>query len=625
LDEDLNKIGQVHPLGAPSLTLDRFRQVKRSLEGVSLMPPDSTRLTYRTRLAPVWVFDDGSTYNLGVFVLSDETVGPDEQGRLDSVAMGDQMSLYRSSLEQTFVVRPGDQILEKLVEVHQLAPNPAPYVGYSHITETADQSMVWPVATPIADVMEELAEAAGVRAWFTREGQLRFDFINDDDDPIDLVNHIEGTLQYSYSNEDTPNRWVVRDNGNDQSITGVYELPDAAPHSFAKRGRWITNEVEIPGLVGQDAADVLAMEAAFAEEFPYKEASLELPARPDLDVFDSVRLHNGQIFRIDSVTTDLVPSGTSQVECQALWENPDTARLEPKVSFEGSEPISGDIPPTRAFMLWTPAFLKKWRSLTPRQQRQLRAYFDGLAQQRAEREERRRRRRAQRRRKGRHRRNRMAKAGQKRRAGRVQTYDPHLRLATVLLDGDPTGNEVPVRMETDIPGNDQRVMVQFNSPTPTAVGIEGGINRLLGYAVDNTVQTIDSLARTDLEGVEVEVTITQPGRVIMVTGCISTNMITAAEAFATVILYAQRDDGEGNYTDLGEIGSVFSIPNTPGHKSITGEIIDASPDPGVYSYRLQVQNPDFGNAGSGYRIRGSVRPTMICVWDVGADIEATSA
>lgn len=623
LDADLNKIGQVYPVGAPSLTIDRFRQVKRSLGGVSLMPPDSERLTYRTRLAPVWVFDDGSQYALGVFVLSDETVGPDDQGRLDSVAMGDQMSLYRESLQQSFVVRPGDSILDKLVELHGMASFPAPFVGYTHDTALASQSMVWTIATPIADVMEELCDASGLQAWFTRDGQLRFDVINQERPVVELVNHIEGTLKYSYSNEDAPNRWVARDNTVDQSIAGVYELPDDSPHSFAKVGRWKTQEVEIPGLVGQDAADTAALEASMDEEFPYKEASLELPARPDLDVFDQVRLANGQVFRIDSVTTDLVPSGTSQVECQAFWENPDTLRLEPKLSFEGGEPISGNVPPSKAFMLWSPQFLKKWRRLSPAEKRRLRRYLEGIEQQRAEREERRRARRARRRRKGRH--HRKKDRPKQRRAGRVQSFDPHIQLATVLLDGDPTGNEVPVRMESDIPGNQQRVMVQLNSPTPTAVGIEGGMNRLLGYAqVDTPNQIIDAIARTSLDGTEVEVSITQPGRLICVTACVSANMVDTAENSAGVTLHAMRDDADGVFADLGEIGSLVGLPITPLHKSLTGEILDRSPDPGIYAYRLSIEN-DAGNSGAGYRIRNTARPTTIMVWDVGADTEATSA
>ena len=371
LDDDLNPIGQVYPVGAPSLTVDRARQVKRSLTGVTLFPPDSERLTWRSRLRPVWVFDDGTEWPCGVFVLSDETVRPDGDGRLDAVAMGDQMSLYREPLEQTFSVKPGDSVLDKLVELHERASTPASRLGWGHITALASSGLVWPPGTLIADALEELAATAAVEVWFNRRGTLRLDLLSDEPNVVDLSHHIEGTLKFSYSNEDTPNRWVARSNDIDFSISGSYDLPANAPHSFAKRGRLVVREVEVPGLVGQDAADDAARDAAFDEEFPYKEASLDVPGRPDLDVHDSLRLSNGQVFRLDSVSTELESSGISNVQCQAEWENPDTTNREPKLSFDGGEPIPGSVPPLNPKILWNPAFLKMWRKLSPKQRRKL--------------------------------------------------------------------------------------------------------------------------------------------------------------------------------------------------------------------------------------------------------------
>jgi hypothetical protein len=616
LDEDLNLIGRVHPVGVPTLEIERASQVKRRLSNVVLFPPQSQQVTYRTRLAPVWVFDDGTEHPLGVFYLNDETIRATGEEPLEIPMMGDGMILYRETIDKTFSVWPGNSFLDKLNEVHLLATDPAPYVAYDHITDLARTPMAWPAGTPIADIMEEIGDAAGLRIWFNSRGTLRFDVAADpEDEDLDLSNHIEGSLKVTYSNEDSPNRWIARDVGVDFSVQGVYDLPDGSPHSFAKRGRYVTREVELPGLVGADAADRAARAAALDEPFPYKTATVELPARPDLDVYSQVRLQGEQVWLLDSAETELVASGTTSVTAQVMWENPNSIRNEPRLSIGGSEPIPGDVPPTKAYMLWDPAFLKKWRSLTPRQRRKLRAYLDAMEQQRLERQERRQRRAARRRRRTAN--QRRQNRPHPRRSGRVQSYDPELKIATVLLDNDPQGSEVPVRLESDIPGADQRITVQFNSPTPTAVGSEGGMHRLLGYARVVANQTISATAPTAITDAEVEVAITQPGRLIVVTAQARFS-VTGGSTVEYMEGIIQRDDGAGTFTDLGSFGSTLGLGDHSFGETLSGFALDPSPDPGVYAYRLRSSG-----TVQPYRVASAATPTLIMVWDVGADPEAS--
>lgn len=619
LDEDLNKVGEVHPVGAPTMKIERAAQVKRSLSNVVLFPPESQRVTYRTRIRPIWVFDDGTFYPMGVFHLNDETIVATGEEPLEIPVMGDGIVLYREPLTKSFSVRPGDSVLDKLYELHGLATHPAPYVAYDHITDLSKVALAWPAGTLLSDVMEELADSAGVRVWFNAKGTLRFDLASDETDGtagvIDLTNHIEGSLKISYSNEDTPNRWIARDNAVDFSIEGVYDLPDDSPHSAARRGRVITQVVEIPGLIGQDAADRIARQAALDEEFPYKTATAEFPARPDLDCFVPVRLEGGQVWKIDTIDTELISSGTTTVEAQVFWENPDSRFAEPRTTLEGSDPVPGSVPPLNPQLLWSPEFRKYWRGLTRKQKRRLRRWFDALEQQRLERLERRRRRAAaQRRKTAQQRRKRRPKH---RRAGRVQSFDPHHRIATVLLDGDSQGDEVPVYMETDIPGPDQRVMVNFNSPTPSVSGIEGGINRMLGYVQVTDNETISGLGPVAVTDLEVEVTITQPSRVIAIYAAIRVS-VTGGSSVLWVEGQIQRDDGEGTYSNIGPFDATIGFGNHGTGNTLSGYVFDKSPDPGIYSYRMRVES----NAQP-YRIAGAAQASSLLIFDVGADLEAT--
>lgn len=622
LDEDFNCIGTVHPLGTPSLRVERSRQVKRSLSGFTLLPPESQTVTPTTPVRPSWVFEDGTEYQLGVFYLADELVRPDADEPLDSGTLGDGMVLYRESLGQTFSVRTGDPIMDKLIEASQLSSRAAPrVVRDTRITAMARSPMAWVAGTPIVTVIEDLADAGGIRVYFDVTGALRFELTDTDPDVLDLTEHQAGTLKFRYNSEDAPNRWVARDNSQGFSVIGIYDLPDAAPHSFAKRGRYVTRIVEISGLTDQDAADAAAREAALDEEFPYKAATAEFCARPDLDVFCHVRLSNGQVYILDSFDTELGASGSTSIDCQAVWDNPATPAYELRSSIDQAPVIPGDVPPLRAYMLWNPKFLRYWRTLDRRERAKLRRFFDAQAQADRERRERRRRRHERPARRPR-RPSQWSTTGTgpalhgMLRHGTVVTSDPQLGVATVRLDGDDQGSEIQVQMESEAPSIGQPVTVRFNSPTPTLVGQPGGQQRLMGRARVVSLQTEAGSAEVDLTNLEVEAAVTAPGRAIKITmrGQV---LATVANSGSVGVIY--RDDGAGGaYTEIGRWMRDESTPAGSG-RLYQGFAMDYSPDPGVYSYKAALQ------VAGGFTLRSGVTPSDLLVEDVGADPEATSA
>ena len=629
LDEDLNPIGVVHPVGAPELKVERAQPTKRTLSGVTLLPPEASRVTARTRISPVWVFEDGTEFPLGVFVLNDETTVVGDEDRLEAAVMSDQMALYRETLESAFSVRPGDLIIDQLTLLHQRATNPAPRVVADQITATARVGMSWPSGTSISQALDELSRAAGCRVWFDRAGMLRFTIEPDDPtEVIDLRNPINGSLQISYSNEDSPNRWIASAPEQEFAIIGVYDLPDESPHSYARRGRRVVREVEVPGLTDQETADAAAKRGSLEEAFPYKSASAEYPARPDLDAFDFVRLPDGQVYTLDGASTELTGGGTTKIECQAYWENPETLSLEAKLTVEGSEPMGGTTPPMNPRMMWNPEFLRAWRRLTPSQRRHFLAYWAAVDSQRAARTERRRASRAE----SSVRRNPRSRPRQQRRTGQVQTVDPHTRQAVVLIDGDPQGSEIAVELESVIPGPGERAIVNFDSTVPSIVGVVGGEQRLLGWLRSGGgVQTIDDLtypiagfdfaesiykteAWTDADLMEVEVTVTQPGRLIMVQASVCVELDSDHKRFE---LHIYRDDGDGgSFTDVGLVAR-GDIPVNGKPEVRSGFVIDDGLDPGIYRYKL------WGVMGDTGLVNNDISPALIMIQDAGADPNAT--
>lgn len=252
-------LGQLHPSrdSVPSVSNDATRTVRRQLSNMLLTPDEAADIDPLTvRVRPRMLLQNGSTYPLGVFLLGDRNTPVHSWGDDRSVTWSDKSMLLAEPITHSVGWGIGADVALAIVglalEVLTLADlGPAP---------TSDVVFGAPVAYPPGTsrltIIEDFAKLLGwLPPFFDELGLLRFVEVPDMAAAIpDVPGYGPGTrivadsILESDNLLQAPNQFIVVEASGRSTIRGVYNVSDAAPHSFVNTGRLIPHIEQVQGL-----------------------------------------------------------------------------------------------------------------------------------------------------------------------------------------------------------------------------------------------------------------------------------------------------------------------------------------------------------------------------------------
>lgn len=305
LDQNLNVIGEIKPRedNAPTLTLDVSRATALTIDGLGLRPSDTAALNFVTdRVRPVMILENGSEYELGVLLFTNAPKVRASFGvYVESAALGDFGVILNQQLPQGLAFPAATNVGTALASVLD-------QVGiFAYSIPTTYARLAEPIAFPAGrtrlEAITTLAQTAGWVTYFDRDGTFVANTPPDLEtaDPAFVYGPdttlLEGSMAESDGLLTAPNLWVVMNTSSrDVPVVGRYELPPSAPHSFANRGYYVPNVIELQGIETVAEANQAARAAAGSDPNAYQTAEFQTTADPRHWAYGVVS-YMGEIYR----------------------------------------------------------------------------------------------------------------------------------------------------------------------------------------------------------------------------------------------------------------------------------------------------------------------------------------
>ena len=315
LDADLNELGvlAVSRDQVPTIVNDVNRNIARTIEGLQVPArPRGDQNTSRyyaedldtltMRIAPYWLLGTGEEYELGKFLFGDDSATVWSWGSPRELMGVDQMVLLDHDLDAAVGYPAGTIISDALIEQADLENIGAPRRNI----EVTRQALSEPIGfAPGRDtrrrVVESLCALAGyLPPYFSNAGLLTCISAPDLAAASPAFKYgygvgavIDGSIVTSNDLLNAPNRYIVIDSAaRDTPITGTFDVPDAAPHSYANTHRRITRTVTLQALGDVAAANAAAAAVYQSESATYSWLQFSTPIDPRHDTFDVISFDN---------------------------------------------------------------------------------------------------------------------------------------------------------------------------------------------------------------------------------------------------------------------------------------------------------------------------------------------
>lgn len=284
-----------HPVVANAIN----RTIKRTMSQFVLPPAtraDVDPLVHRVQ--PCMVLANGTEWPLGILLWATMTDEQWEFGDFGHGQLGDQGVILSQPVSSTRSYAPGVLVTDALEAEFADAGLVAWDIDPT-ITTRIGAPVAWPAGTERSRICAELCAKAGAFSpWFSNAGVATVRRSTDlntttpdliyDVGPASRV--LRGSRTRSNDVLDAPNQYVVIDGSAAASpIVGVYDAPDAAPHSRARRGFTVARVIQEDGLESPAAATERARAAYDAATLAYEHAQFSGPPDPRHDTFQVIQ------------------------------------------------------------------------------------------------------------------------------------------------------------------------------------------------------------------------------------------------------------------------------------------------------------------------------------------------
>jgi hypothetical protein len=323
---------------SPQLSNDIDQSVRRKVDGVFVPPrplSDESAMFYAEdldtlsmRFRPWWVLGTGEEYPLGLFLFGDDSSATYSWGQPRSVTGVDQTIILDQPLEQSVGYETGWNITTAISA--QAAA--AGFGTHQRHVESSDRTLGAPVAwaagrdTRLRVIEDLCALVAFLPPYFDNNGTLTCratpDLSNASSDFVygfGVGAVVPGSIVSSSDILTAPNRYIALDTGaTDTAIVGIYDIPDAAPNSYARTGFRRSKVIEIQGLTDLAAAEAAAAAAYATDSSTYTWLQFDSAADPRHDTVDIIDF-DGALYRQQSWSLELRTGGQMHHDCRGVY------------------------------------------------------------------------------------------------------------------------------------------------------------------------------------------------------------------------------------------------------------------------------------------------------------------
>lgn len=301
LDHSLAKIGEVKPdlTRAPSLDNNTTRPIKRTLRNFRLHERTLADVNLLTDLVqPHVVLENGASLPWGVFTFVDDPTQIRSSGNIVTASLVDQCQDLNQPWPWTLSYAPGLHVGILMALIFEACGFAKGQYVIDQFPNLISSPIAWPAGTSLLKVMNDLCALVGAYdVYFDNDGIGRVRLIEDlETAPITVTykggaegNMLSDSILFSSARLTAANRYVVVDTGaTDAPITGIYDVPDSAPNSFAEIGRRRVRFISEQGLANPAAAVARARAAYLQDALDYQWGTFAGLIDPRHDTFDVI-------------------------------------------------------------------------------------------------------------------------------------------------------------------------------------------------------------------------------------------------------------------------------------------------------------------------------------------------
>jgi len=305
-----------------TVSWDANATTNRTLRGVNFGPRDAARIDPTVhRLAPFWVLDDGTQWQQGLYLFSSPEFPRLAGQTFLRSDLYDQSVILAQPRESSYSLGPYSQILPALLALAAEVGIGAQQIAVDALSPATTGSAPYtkPAGTTRADVMADLCAAAGMYPpYFDNQGHLRLRSVPNplssaapdvaySTGPSSRI--VRDSIVTANNLATAPNRYlVIGSTSSSAEVTGYFDVPANAPHSFERRGFRVVKRVDAQGAADSEACRVAA-QAAYATDFDaYDEVRYVTAPDPRADGFQITNFL-GTNYREQSWQLPLAPGG----------------------------------------------------------------------------------------------------------------------------------------------------------------------------------------------------------------------------------------------------------------------------------------------------------------------------
>lgn len=291
-------IGALQPMTTVSIGNDSSRGIKRTMSNFKMTPADTAAVDVLSdRVRPWMVLGNGSQYPLGVFLWAQAARRRLSYGVSSDGSLGDLGIVLAQPLVASRTIPAGALVTSALAEVANEAGLFDLQLDSSSATVGAP--MTYQGGQPSVTYVKVLDDLAGIGGflspYFLTTGVLRVRANPDLTTITPTLVYNDGGRVYEDSiveQNDTltaPNRYRAVDTAaTNAEVYGDYVLPAEYPHSYARRGFYLTKRIEATGLANNDAAAAYAQAYALQDPKAYETVNFASPNDPRHETFDAI-------------------------------------------------------------------------------------------------------------------------------------------------------------------------------------------------------------------------------------------------------------------------------------------------------------------------------------------------
>jgi hypothetical protein len=292
----------------PSVENNINRTIKRQLNNLKLPPKTTAEVnTLTERVRPVMVFQDGSSFSLGIFLFADASrsvklyasgqemsAAEFPHGNYTDATLVDQLMPLDQGTDGVTFYKPGTKVMDALNEQLEVS-GVLEYTVDASDAKLADW-MVWEAGGRRLEIINDLCALGSYYSlYFDNDGVGRIITVpNLETTDPDFVYDVNTTVYVDTIVEsddllDAPNRYVVINSSfQDFPVWGVWDIPSNAPNSIQNRGFAVTRVDDVQGVESQQQAEAMAKSIGQADYSTYRWANFSAAPNPLHDTFNIV-------------------------------------------------------------------------------------------------------------------------------------------------------------------------------------------------------------------------------------------------------------------------------------------------------------------------------------------------